>query len=191
MLDSKIKKILLEKISCLITEKNESELLKKEFIEWFNNEEKLFKNNLNDSEKKILEKYPNLVIKYTTHVDLYYQIKWNSCNISSDIFDFKDLSLLEEDDKDFYRLKDLIVYPAIFVFNKRYPLNSISEKIFKEVYSKLSHLIRVRKRYLEKLVFIKRVLDSSDLTLTILKETYPDLYNLYDENEKSTKTIKI
>lgn len=188
MLDSSIKRELLDKLDNLITEKQESELLRKEFIDWFNSG-KPFLDVMNESEKRILEKYPNLVVKKDLLLNLYSSIRWNSYEVfGNKIFeDNKEKKLVEDDNPYFYNF-DLITYPSLFDMPGYYnynitPLDSSNKKIVEQVSSKIWNLLKVRKRYLEKREFIKRVLDSRELTLTVLKNDYIDLYNLLDHGK--------
>lgn len=183
MLDSSIKRKLLDKLDKLITEKQESELLKKEFIDWFNSGKPFF-DVMNESEKRILEKYPNLVVKKDLLLHLYSSIRWSNDGIfGKKIFeDNKEKKLVEDDSPYFYNF-DLIIYPSLFDMSGYYntiPSDSSNKKIVEQVSSKMWNLLKIRKRYLEKREFIKRVLDSRELTLTMLKNDYTDLYNLLD-----------
>lgn len=180
MLDSAVKKKLLKKLDNLITEKHESELLKEEFVNWFNSG-KPFEEVMNDSEKEILRKYPNLVIKKVMYFSLYNAMRWGDdfSIISGNIFPKDELYLIDHDNAEFYSLT-LNTYPAIFDLSySSTPTPGCNKEMIKIVGSKLNHILRVRKKYLEKLVFIKRVLDSRELTLTVLKRDYKDLYDLY------------
>lgn len=188
MLDSAVKKKLLKKIDDLITEKKESESLREEFINWFNSG-KPFEEVMNDSEKEILKKYPNAVIKKAMHINLYSPLRWGSdySVVSGDIFiNHSEKSLVEKDSNVSFYSYNLITYPAFFDLNfTSTPLVGSNKEIIKMVRAKLNRIIRVRKKYLEKREFIKRVLDSRDLTLTVLKNNYKDIYNLLNDEKTS------
>lgn len=178
MLDSAVKNKLLIKLENLITEKKKSEDLKKEFIDWFNSG-KPFIDFMNDSEKQVLKKYPKLIIKQNIYFNLYSALRWGDGGLFKGIFESKDKELLDEDCKlGFYHFK-LTTYPSIFDID--YSLNTINENnkdLSNLVVEKISNILKVRKKYLEKLYFIKRVLDSRELTKTFLKNNYKDLYDL-------------
>lgn len=182
MLDLNIKKKLLSKLENLIAEKKESETLKVEFVNWFNSGEPFF-NVMNESEKRILEKYPNLVIKKCLYINLHSSLRWCSCGendlLGPNIFSGSiERNMLDHDSTSFY-IFNLTTYPAIFDTNySTVPLETSNKQIVKEIGEKLRKIIKVRKRYLEKREFIKRVLDSRELTLTELKNNYKDLYDL-------------
>lgn len=187
MLDSAVKKKLLKKIDDLITEKKESESLREEFINWFNSG-KPFEEVMNDSEKEILKKYPNIIVRRSRYINLYSPLRWgiDSSIVSCNIFNHDEKSLLEEDNASFYSF-NLITYPAIFDINytSNILIKSNKKELFKIMRSKVNHIVKVRKKYLKKREFIKRVLDSRDLTLTILKNNYKDIYNLLNDEKSS------
>ena len=178
MLDSTVKRKLLDKIDNLIAEKKESERLKKEFIDWFNSGEP-FINFMNDSEKRILEKYPRLVIKRSIYINTYSSLRWGNGGMFKGIFDNKDRELIDDDYRTGFYIFDLITYPALFNMDyNSYPSENSNKELVKLVIGKICELLRVRKKYLEKREFIKRVLDSRELTMTVLKRDYKDLYDL-------------
>lgn len=179
MLESAVKNKLLIKLENLITEKKESEDLKKEFIDWFNSGEP-FINFMNDSEKQVLKKYPKLIIKQNIYFNLYSTLRWGGDDgLFKGIFESKDKELLDEDRKlGFYHF-ELTTYPSIFNIDYSFnPTNKSNKELSKLIIEKISNILKVRKKYLEKIYFIKRVLDSRELTKTFLKNNYKDLYDL-------------
>ena len=180
MLDSTVKRKLLNKIDNLIAEKKESERLKKEFVDWFNSGEP-FINFMNDSEKRILEKYPKLVIKRNIYINIHSNLRWGNSGMFKNIgiFDNKDRELIDDDYRSGFYSFDLITCPALFNMDYSFcPSENSNKELVKLVVGKICELLRVRKKYLEKKGFIKRVLDSRELTMTILKKNYKELYDL-------------
>lgn len=182
MLEYSVKTKLLRELDNLIPERRESENLKAEFQSLMCDYRKSpILKCLNKEERWFMKNYPELINVGNTRISYYATLRYNGSLYNRTIYDGElDRSLLDGDS--YFHCFDFYNYSTVLDLNNLYlNVEGLPKKIQEPANSIIDMIVNVllvRKRYLEKKTFIKRVLDSRDITVTLLKNNYKDLYNL-------------